>query len=419
MIRNRTIYTVLLFLLLPYVAWRLLWRGRRQPAYHKHIRERFGFYSILPLKPLIWIHAVSVGETRAAVPLVKALQAKYPQHQILLTHMTPTGRETSEMLFGENVLRCYLPYDYPFAAQRFLQHFKPAIGILMETEIWFNLIHACKRSQIPLILANARLSDKSAKKYARLPHLTNEALKSLEVISAQTEDDAARLHQLGATSVTISGNLKFDVTPPETAKTQGETLRIQFGADRPVFLASSTRDGEEALILEALTHINTPNILTVIVPRHPQRFDEVAVLLEQNGIQFQRKSDNLPIAEDTKVVLGDTMGELFAYYGACDIAFIGGSLLPYGGQNLIEASAMGVPALIGPHTFNFTDVAKQAVDSGAAIRIENFIELAQKTDELLLSNTQRIKMAESALLFSQAHRGATDRLIKLISPFLD
>lgn len=419
MIRNRAIYTFLLFLLLPYVAWRLLWRARLQPAYRKHIAERFGFYTIQPQIPLIWIHAVSVGETRATVPLVKALQAKYPRHQILITHMTPTGRETCKTLYGKSVLRCYLPYDYPFAVKRFLQHFKPELGILMETEIWFNLIHTCKKNQVPLVLANARLSDKSAKKYARLPHLTNEALKSLKVISAQTEEDASRLRQLGAVTISISGNLKFDVTPPENAKSQGESLRKRFGADRPIFLASSTREGEEALILEALTHISTPNILTVIVPRHPQRFDEVAELLEKNGIQFQRKSDNLPIFQATKVVLGDTMGELFAYYGACDIAFIGGSLLPYGGQNLIEASAVGVPALIGPHTFNFTDVAKQAVDSGAAMRVENLVELAQKTDELLQNITQRTKMHESALHFSQAHRGATERLMKLISLFLD
>jgi 3-deoxy-D-manno-octulosonic-acid transferase len=362
----RLAYTCLLYLLLPFLPLRLLLRGRKQPAYLEHWRERFGYYPIRPDKPVIWLHTVSVGETRAAVPLVQQLLARYPNHQILLTHMTPTGRETSENLFGNTVLRCYLPYDYPFAVRRFLKRFRPAVGLLMETEIWPNLIHASKIAGVPVLLVNARLSKRSAVKYARFARLARESLHNLIRIAAQTEEDAKRFNALGECPTSVMGNLKFDVSPPPALTALGETLRESFGRNRQVFLAASTREGEEALLLDDLQKESIPGLLTVIVPRHPQRFDEVAELLTKHGIAFQRRSENRPVASTSAVVLGDSMGEMFAYYAAADIAFIGGSLLPYGGQNLIEACAVGTPVLIGPHTYNFTLAAEEAVKAGAA-----------------------------------------------------
>lgn len=414
----RRFYSLLLYLLLPYVFFHLLWRGRKQPGYLQHVGERFGFYGKKPKRPLIWLHTVSVGETRAAAPLVNALLERYPDHRILLTHMTPTGRETGESLYGERVLRCYLPYDFPWAVRRFLRHYRPAIGLLMETEIWFNLIAECRAAKVPLLLVNARLSEKSRKKFAKVPGLTREALRNLAGIAAQTADDAARLRDLGAPAVEIIGNLKFDIAPPERLVARGKALRLDFGVDRPVFLAASTREGEEILFLDALPHFATPGLLIVIVPRHPQRFDEVAQLMETRGIRYQRRSENRPIGPETQVVLGDSMGELFAHYTACDLAYIGGSLLPLGGQNLIEAAAAGTPVLIGPHTFNFTEASELAVQAGAALRVADTTELAATANRLLADPAALGAMAQAGLDFSQRHRGATARLMALIEPHL-
>ena len=418
MLKSRWSYTLLITLLFPYVLFHLLWRGRKQPAYLQHVMERFGFYGITPTKPLIWLHAVSVGESRAAVPLIQQLQKHYPQYQILITHMTPTGRDAGETLFGDSVLRCYLPYDYPFAVKRFLAHFQPSIGLLMETEIWFNLIHACTNARMPLFLVNARLSARSARKYARFKHLTRESLINLSGIAAQTEMDAQRLTTLGAPAVRVMGNLKFDIPPPVAALQMGLTLRDRFGPARPVLLAASTRDGEEALLIDMLATINIPNLLTVIVPRHPQRFDDVAALLQKHAIHFQRRSAETPIAPDTKVVLGNSMGEMFAYYAACDIAFIGGSLLPYGGQNLIEACAVGRPVIVGPHTYNFAAATENAVRAGAAIQVNDADELALKIAELLSNGQKTRAMSDAGLNFSRSHQGATQRILQLIEPYL-
>ncbi len=414
MIKTRFGYTLLLYALLPAVLLRLAWRARRQPAYLKQIPERFGFYRQKAARPLIWLHAVSVGETRAAVPLIKALQNRYPGHQILLTHMTPTGRETGEALFGADVLRCYLPYDYPGAVARFLGHFKPQIGVLMETEIWANLIHGCTQRQIPIYLVNARLSEKSFARYRRFAELTRASLGGLSAIAAQTGDDAARFAALGAANVTVAGNIKFDIEPPVAQLTLGNTWRAGYGEARPVLLAASTRDGEEEMLLDVLDQISVPSLLTVIVPRHPQRFDEVAALMARRGIRFQFRSDDAAITAETRVLLGDSMGEMFAYYAACDIAFIGGSLLPFGGQNLIEACAAGKPVLIGPHTYNFSEAAELAIAASAAIRINDAGELARAVQRLLKDRVMLARMAEAARVFSTAHQGATKRVLELL-----
>ena len=409
MSKPRFFYTLALYLLVPFIPLRLLWRGRKQPAYLQHWRERFGWYAAAPQTPLIWIHAVSVGETRACVPLIAALQARYPEHKILLTHMTPTGRETGLTLFGTRVQQSYLPYDLPGAVQRFLNHFKPTFGLIMETELWPNLIATCQQRHIPLALINARLSERSARGYARLASLTSEALNKLTLICAQTTADAERLTQLGAQNIAITGNLKFDVVPPPT----NDQLRTLWPAARAVMLAASTRDGEEALLLDALAAAHPPQLL-VIVPRHPQRFDSVASLLTTRNIPFQRRSENAPLRAETQVVLGDSMGEMFAYYGAADVAIIGGSLLPFGGQNLIEACALGVPVILGPHTHNFAQAAQDAIDAGAALRVSDAHEALTQAQFLLQNHEQRNQMSAAALNFASTHRGAVDKTMALI-----
>jgi 3-deoxy-D-manno-octulosonic-acid transferase len=412
---TRLAYTLLLYLLVPYVLARLAWRGRRQPGYLRHVAERFGYYAAAPDAPLIWLHAVSVGETRAAEPLVRALQTRHPQCRILLTHMTPTGRETGETLFGGRVERCYLPYDFPGAVARFLDHFRPRAGIVMETEIWPNLIRAGRARSIPLYLVNARLSEKSFAGYRRFAGPVRESLAGFAAVAAQSADDARRLTALGAVNARSIGNVKFDVAPPPDQLELGRALRRGFGAARPILLAASTREGEEALLLDALEGIAAPGLLTVIVPRHPQRFDEVARLLEARGIRYQRRSASAVTAPDTRVVLGDSMGEMFAYYAACDVAFVGGSLLPLGGQNLIEACAVGKPVLIGPSTYNFAQAAELALHAGAAIQVPDPAALAREARRLLGDPDAARRMSQAALAFASAHRGATARVLELIT----
>ncbi|MGA7750274.1 MAG: lipid IV(A) 3-deoxy-D-manno-octulosonic acid transferase [Gallionella sp.] len=408
------IYTFALWLLLPYIFLRLLWRARKQPEYLHHIAERFGFYSIRSNKPVIWLHAVSVGETRATQSLVTRLHANYPDHQILLTHTTPTGRAASEQIYGSSVLRAYLPYDYPFAVKGFLRHFRPQLGILMETEIWFNLIRACHMSGTQLLLLNARMSEKSALGYARFARLTLDALGKISAVAAQTADDAARLTSLGAKNVSVMGNLKFDIDPPPAMLELGRQLREQFGTTRKIFLAASTREGEEILLLDTLQNIHVPDLLLVIVPRHPQRFIEVSDLIEKRGITFQLRSENRAVQMNTKIVLGDSMGEMFAYYAAADLAFIGGSLLPYGGQNLIEACAVGTPVLVGPHMYNFAEATRLAISAGAAIRIPNAAELASVVQRLFQDSSTLHDMHQQCAKFVESNRGATEKSLQLV-----
>ncbi|MDP1611573.1 MAG: lipid IV(A) 3-deoxy-D-manno-octulosonic acid transferase [Sulfuritalea sp.] len=412
----RFIYTLAVLALLPWAVLHLLWRARRQPEYLWHWGERFGRYATRrTAAPTLWLHAVSVGETRAAQPLVAALREHYPDYRILFTHMTPTGRATSEALFGDAVERIYLPYDTPWAMRRFLRHYRPRFGLIMETELWPNLIAACREAGVPLALVNARLSDRSAGRYAKFPALTREALQSLVAIGAQSADDAARLGVLGAQGVTVTGNIKFDIEAPPAQLELGGELRARCGS-RPVWLAASTREGEEALILEAWQRVGVGDAaLLVIVPRHPQRFDEVAQLATERGFAVQRRSENAAVAQTTQVLIGDSMGEMFAYYAAADIAFIGGSLLDFGSQNLIEAAACGTPILIGPSTRNFAEAAREAVVCGAAQQIVDADDLVRQVNALLANAAQRRSMADAGRAFAERHRGATAGTMELLS----
>jgi 3-deoxy-D-manno-octulosonic-acid transferase len=411
-------YRVLLWLMLPWVFVYLWWRGRRQPAYREHLAERFGWYAATPERPVIWLHAVSVGETRAAEPLARALAARYPGHELLLTQMTPTGRETAQQLFGDTATVVYLPYDYPGAVSRFLARFRPRLGILMETEIWFNLVEACARRGVPLLLANARMSEKSARGYELAAPLTRGALAALAAVSAQTQEDAARLEKLGAKAVELTGNLKFDVAVAPRLLALGAEWKQRIGS-RPVLLAASTREGEEELVLDACSRIKKGDLLLMLVPRHPQRFGEVAQLLERRKLRYVRRSDEGAVSPECRVLLGDSMGEMAAYYAACDLAFIGGSLLPYGGQNLIEACAVGKPVLFGPHMYNFSEASRLALAAGAALEVADAASLAERAEALLADQAVLERMSQAALSFSRAHQGATARNLAICVRLLE
>jgi len=423
---KRGTYSLLWRLAMPLVLGRLWWRGMREPGYRKHWNERLGKYGPRGAGwHTLWIHAVSVGETRAAEPLVNALMAQYPHSRILMTHMTPTGRATGKELYGrhgDRFVQSYLPYDTVPRLTRFMRHFTPRICILMETEVWPNLIAVCKTRGVTVALVNARLSERSLTRARKLGPLMREAAARLTLVAAQTDEDAARVRTMGAPHVEVTGSIKFDVTVPPAALAKGVFLRgrIDGDAPRPVLLCASTREGEEALILDAYKNMagKPAGMLLLIVPRHPQRFDEVLVLAETRGFKVARRStlgvDGADLAADVDVLLGDSMGEMFAYYAACDVAFIGGSLLPLGGQNLIEASAVGKPVLIGPHTFNFDLVTIDALAAGAAQRVADAAGMLAAARELLVDADARRVMGDKGAAFTSTHRGATARTVELL-----
>jgi 3-deoxy-D-manno-octulosonic-acid transferase len=414
----RTLYALLWWLALPWLPLRLWWRGRREPGYRKHIGERFGSYPDDPApRGAIWVHAVSAGETRAAEPLIARIEREQPGVPILLTAMTATGRETGQQLYGSRVHRAFLPYDLPFAVDRFLTRFAPRAGLLMETELWPNLVTRSFARGVPVYLVNARLSQRSAEGYARMGSFARGAFGALAGVAAQSDADAQRLRALGASDVDVTGNIKFDVDVPETQQALGRILRTRFGAGRRVFIAAATRDGEEALLLDSLARAPLPqNALTLIVPRHPQRFNAVADLLARRGLAFVRRSSDIDVPSDTRFVLGDSMGEMYAYYSAADIAFVGGSLMPLGGQNMIEPLAVGVPTLFGPYTFNFADAAANAVSAGAALRVDSADDLVAAVRDLLEDPARRASMQAAGQRFLGEHRGAMDRLWSWLGP---
>jgi 3-deoxy-D-manno-octulosonic-acid transferase len=411
LILDWSLYRLALLLAAPLIPLRLLWRGRRERGYLEHWGERLGSGEV-PTGAL-WIHAVSVGEMRAAQPLIAALREAHPDAPVLLSCMTPTGRATAESLYGSFAHIVYLPYDYAWLMRRFVHRAQPRVGILMETELWPNLIHAAARAGVPLMLANARLSERSARGYARLPALVRACLQRIVVVAAQTGADAARLEKLGARAAHVTGNLKFDIAPPHPQLERGAAWKAGW-CSRPVLLAASTREGEEAPLLRAFADAAPADVLLVLVPRHPQRFDEVAGLIAAAGLPYQRRSEDKPLAAETRVLLGDSLGELFAYYAACDVAFVGGSLQPLGGQNLIEAASVGRPVLVGPHTFNFEEAARLAIEAGAAIRVSDAADLMTHALRLLANEPERTRMSEAGLAFAARHRGAAARVAGLL-----
>ena len=440
----RAAYALLLRAAMPLYFLRLWWRGRREPAYREHWRERLGLPPVPGVQPLpgrLWLHAVSLGETLAAAPLVHALRDQHPGLRLLLTHSTATGREAGTALLRDGDAQAWLPYDTPGAVRRFLRAHRPAAGVVMETEIWPNLLHAAQAAGVPMVLANARLSARSATKGERLAVLLHAALARFSGVLAQTESDAQRLREAGADEVRVMGNLKFDISPRPELLMRGRAWRAALG--RPVVLAAVTREGEEAALLAvwaaqaAAPHTTSdatsrgpaggppPRPLLLIVPRHPQRFDEVAGLVTQAGWRLQRRGEwgEAPPAEaaEADVWLGDSLGEMALYYGCADVALLGGSFAPLGGQNLIEAAACGCPLLMGSHTFNFAQAAVDALAAGAAERAVDLPAAVARALALAAGEAQpaRLAMAARALAFAQAHRGAAARMAAAVQTLIE
>lgn len=415
----RSLYRVLLWLLFPLAFLYLLKRSRKQPEYRQHWGERLGFYPPRATKTAqtIWVHAVSVGEMRACAALVKALKTQFPDASLLLTCMTPTGRATARELFGADAEIAFLPYDYPSAVRRFLRHYQPRLGLLMETEIWPNLIHACADQSIPLVLGNARLSQKSLRGYLRVKSLIAPALSRLSGVLAQSTADAERLRQLGAIAPEVMGNIKFDNLPPVELVDRGLGWKAAL-AGRPTMLWASTREGEEAILLDALSAAGWPqNLLLLLVPRHPQRFNEVADLLAARNLKTQRRSnwDGNALAGDVQVLLGDSMGEMNAWYALADVVLMGGSVLPYGCQNMIEASAVGAPVLLGPSVFNFAQAAELSLACGAARQYPDAPSMIAQALQLLGDAAARAQMGQAGMQFAADHRGATQRMLDYLA----
>ncbi|MEW5878985.1 MAG: lipid IV(A) 3-deoxy-D-manno-octulosonic acid transferase [Pseudomonadota bacterium] len=433
----RRLYSAAWFAGLPFVAAYLLWRSLRQREYLAHWGERFLGRGprVEGDAPVVWVHAVSVGETRAAQPLIESLANAHPELRFVLTHMTPTGRAVGEGIaraLPGRVVQRYLPYDLPSAVRRFLRDARPRIGIVLETEVWPNLLFAARDAGVPMLLVNARLSAKSLAAAQRWPALVRAAVACFARIAAQTAADRDRIAQLYAGPIDVIGNLKFDLAPSEDLLKRGRTLRASLG-NRPVWLFASTREGEEPLLLAAAKKLAkklgsdtifrklVSDPILLFVPRHPQRFDEVAQLLATSGLRVARRSAfgaAWPQRIEADALLGDSMGEMAMYYAAADVALIGGSLKPLGGQNLIEACACGCPVVVGPHMFNFEQATRDALDAGAAIQVGD-AEAALRTMAELTSDSARLEsMRAAALRFAQAHRGATARAAAIVEELL-
>jgi len=417
----RLLYTLLVVLALPAAAVFLLWRGRRHAGYRRHWRERFlGRASCPPddAGPLVWIHAVSVGETRAAQALVEALLLRSPRPHILLTHGTPTGRQAGVELFGDRVTRAYLPYDLPWAVAAFLDRQRPLLGILIETEVWPNLVAACGERGVPLCLVNARLSERSARGYRMFGALARPAFGGLRRVLAQTAAAADRLTALGARDVRITGNLKSDADPDPAQVALGQAWRAAWdradassGApSRSVWLAASTREGEDEALTEAVRHV-PGDALLLWVPRHPHRVAQIEAALDRAGLSHARRSDTTAPGHGTAVWIGDTLGELAAYIAAADVVFMGGSLVETGGQNLLEACAQGKPVVVGPHTFNFLELTEAAVAAGAALRIPDGPGLGQAVASLLADPPRRKRMGDAGVQLREGQRGSLARTL--------
>jgi 3-deoxy-D-manno-octulosonic-acid transferase len=410
----RALYSLGMWLAQPLVRAKLQRRAVNEPLYAHAVEERFGLYEAAPeaqdhARRFVWVHAVSLGETRAAAVLIDGLRAHYPGMRLLLTHGTATGWEQGTALLAEGDVQVWQPWDTPGAVQRFLTRFRPRIGLLMETEVWPNLVAQCKQAGMPLCLVNARMSEKSYQQARRLAWLSRAAYAGLHTVLAQTEDDARRLRLLGATVQAVTGNLKFDATPDARLLARGRAWRA-LGA-RPVVMFTSSREGEEEMLIAALRATPRVAVQWLIVPRHPQRFDAVAALFASAGFTVSRRSawQNQPQAAE--VWLGDSLGEMPLYYGLADVALLGGSFAPLGGQNLIEAAACGCPVLMGPHTFNFAQAAEMAQAAGAAFRCADILDALSQSAVLVADAAALATARKAALDWSAAHQGATRRTL--------
>jgi len=426
----RFFYTVIFYLAMPLIVLRLLWRSRLAPAYRRRIAERFGWFAAPDFsktgkqKKCIWVHAVSVGETIAAAPMVRALQKRYPDFPIVLTTMTPTGSERVRALFGDSVFHVYAPYDVPGCLARFLRRVQPQLLIIMETELWPNIIHACARRHIPVLLANARLSEKSARGYARFRTLTAALLRELAMVAAQNAVDGDRFVRLGlpAENLVVTGSIKFDIDLDADLVQRAKRDKNAWSRDgrRVIWIAASTHEGEDEWALSAHRRLRErhADALLILVPRHPERFNAVANLVERAGMALARRSAGQIPDGQTAVLLGDTMGELLWLYGCADIAWVGGSLVERGGHNTLEAAAWGLPILTGPSDFNFREISTLLENAGALRKVADADALAQALRELAAEPAQRAQRGEQGRLVVENNRGALQRLLDAIAKLL-
>jgi 3-deoxy-D-manno-octulosonic-acid transferase len=418
----RVVYTLTMYLVIPVILYRLATRGLRQRGYHSRWRERFGYFDAPDVADSVWVHAVSVGEVNAAAPLIDALRQRYAGRTLVVTTVTPTGSDRVRQLWGDAVFHVYLPYDLPQAIRRFLDRVRPCIAVIMETEIWPNLFLECAARQIPIVIANARLSEKSLRGYGPAMPLAREAVRCANFVAAQSQVDGERFMALGtpAARMEVVGNLKFDIRLPQDLPQNAAVWRDHWGPLRPVWIAASTHEGEELAVIEAHSRLlrRFPDALMLVAPRHPERFKPMAHLCRSYGFSTACRSDEGLPRPDTQCFVVDTLGELLSFLAAADVAFVAGSLAPIGGHNVLEPAALGVPVLVGPHTFNFTEVTDLMLERGAAVRVGDSDSIAAVLQQLLSTPDQRVKMGEAGRLTVIAERGAVRRTLEHIERIL-
>jgi 3-deoxy-D-manno-octulosonic-acid transferase len=417
------LYTLVFYLVLPFVMARLLWRARKAPAYARRWAERFGIFPAPALrKPTIWVHAVSVGESIAAAPMLKALMARHPEASFVVTTTTPTGSEQVRKLFGQGVFHVYAPYDLPNCIVSFLRRVQPGCLIVMETELWPNLVAQCRKRGIPVLLANGRLSQKSADGYQKIGRLMGPVFRQLSAAAIQHRDDAERIQGLGlpADACHVTGNIKFDLEIPDALRQQAAALKAEINgrARRLIWIAASTHRGEDEQVLAAFERARReiPGLFLILVPRHPERFGDVVQLCEAQGYKTLRRSAKTAIGADAQVLVGDTMGELLLLFGVADLAFVGGSLVPVGGHNLMEPAAWALPIATGPHLFNFAEASRLLQDAGAMTVTENDLGLAEWLKQMA-GEEKRKQAGGNAHRVAVANRGALERLLRVIEPY--
>jgi 3-deoxy-D-manno-octulosonic-acid transferase len=415
----RAFYSCLFYLIIPFILVRLIWRSIKAPAYRHRWSERFAFYHRKSAQNVIWFHAVSVGEAESLFPLIKLIQQQHPDAKLLITTTTPTGSARVKAVMQDSVEHVYLPYDIPCAVSRFMQCFKPRIAVIMETEIWPNLYACCGRNQVPLYIINARLSEKSASGYQKIPALVSPALAQVKLIATQTQDDAQRFVVIGAKTETVRtlGNIKFDVEVTNAIIEQGLQLKINLFGGRFVWLIASTHKDEEAIFLEIYKEIKPkiPELLLVIVPRHPERFGEVKKLCEQYQLAVIMRSSGEACHQHVDVYLADTMGELKMLYAASDVTFVGGSMVPVGGHNILEAAAVGTPVLFGPYMTNFKEIAQGVLRQDAAIQCQTKNEIVTAITGLYADAAYRQLLAEKGKAFVRQNQGAITRIFDILN----
>ena len=418
----RKFYTLLLYLLTPLVLLRLVWRGLRAPDYWRRWPERFGTIEPPLGEHVIWIHAVSVGEVQAAEPVIRALLEQRPEHSILVTTVTPTGSSRVVDMFGDDVAHVYAPYDLPGAVARFFDRVRPQLAIVMETELWPNLFHACHHRSVPLLLVNARLSARSVTGYRRVRKLVCRTLACVTEIAAQTATDAGRFESLGAAagSISVTGNMKFEQRIPPSLLERAEVLRRDWGIGRPVWIAASTHEGEDEMLLDVFRQLRKQfsGCLLVLVPRHPERFEGVAELCRHRGYNTVLRSEQVPCTPETSVFVGDSMGELPLFYAAADVAFVGGSLVHHGGHNLLEPAALGIPVVTGPNVFNFVEICDLLLQAGACKKVETTAELLQTVSRWLEDANERHHVGQQGRQVVEKNRGALKSVMAMIDGHL-